>query len=158
VDVRLAPVGPELRERLLALAPRPEQERFAGRLTETLPAAEADAEREPVAILEGDEPVGFFVLHRGPAAGELAPERRDVLLRAFLVDAAAQGRGIATRALAALPDFVAERQPGVRRIVLSVNVRNPVAIRTYAKAGFADSGAFYHGGAAGPQHVFELWL
>jgi RimJ/RimL family protein N-acetyltransferase len=158
MDVRLAPVAPELHERLLALAPRPEQERFAGRLAETLPAAEADPEREPVAILEGDEPVGFFVLHRGPAAGELAPERRDVLLRAFLVDAAAQGRGIATRALAALPDFVSERLPGVRRIVLSVNVRNPVAIRTYERAGFADSGALYHGGAAGPQHVFELWL
>jgi RimJ/RimL family protein N-acetyltransferase len=158
MDVRLAPVAPALRERLLALAPRPEQERFAGRLSDTLPAAEADPEREPVAILEGDEPVGFFVLHRGPAAGELAPERRDVLLRAFLVDAAAQGRGIATRALAALPDFVSERLPGVRRIVLSVNVKNPVAIRTYARAGFADSGALYHGGAAGPQHVFELWL
>ena len=158
MDVRLAPVAPELRERLLALAPRPEQERFAGRLRDTLPAAEGDPEREPVAILEGDEPVGFFVLHRGPAAGELAPERRDVLLRAFLVDAAAQGRGIATRALAALPDFVSERLPGVRRIVLSVNVKNPVAIRTYARAGFADSGALYHGGAAGPQHVFELWL
>jgi RimJ/RimL family protein N-acetyltransferase len=158
MDVRLAPAAPELRERLLRLAARPEQERFAGRLTETLPAAEADPEREPVAILADGEPVGFFVLHRGPAAGELAAERRDVLLRAFLVDAGAQGRGIATRALAALPDFVAERLPDVRRIVLSVNVKNPVAIRTYARAGFADSGRLYLGGTAGPQHVFELWL
>jgi RimJ/RimL family protein N-acetyltransferase len=158
MDVRLAPVGPELRDRLLTLAPRPDQERFAGRLTETLPAAEADPEREPVAILEDGEPVGFFVLHRGPGAGVLAPERRDVLLRAFLVDAAAQGRGIATRALAALPDFVAEHLPGSRRIVLSVNTRNPIAIRTYRRAGFADSGALYHGGMSGPQHVFELWL
>jgi len=121
-------------------------------------APEADPDREPVAILEGDEPVGFFVLHRGPAAGVLAPEARDVLLRAFLVDASAQGRGIATRALAGLPDFVGERLPGVRRIVLSVNVRNPVAIRTYARAGFADTGELYLGGTAGPQHVFELWL
>jgi RimJ/RimL family protein N-acetyltransferase len=158
MDVRLAPAGPELRERLLALAPRPGQERFAGRLAETLPAAEADPDREPVAILADGEPVGFFVLHRGPAAGELAPEHRDVLLRAFLVDAAAQGRGIATRALAALPDFVAQRLPGVHRIVLSVNVKNPVAIRTYQRAGFVDSGRLYLGGAAGPQHVFELWL
>jgi RimJ/RimL family protein N-acetyltransferase len=158
MQVSLAPARPELRERLLGLAPRPDQERFAGRLADTLPAAEADPEREPVAILEAGEPVGFFVLHRGPAAGELAPEARDVLLRAFLVDAGAQGRGIATRALAALPDFVAAHLPGAHRIVLSVNVRNPVAIRTYARAGFADTGRLYHGGMAGPQHVFELWL
>ena len=158
MDVSLAPVGPQLRERLLALAPRPEQERFAGRLAETLPAAEADPAREPVAILEDGVPVGFFVLHRGPGAGVLAPEARDVLLRAFLVDARAQGRGIATRALAALPGFVARHLPDVHRIVLSVNVRNPVAIRTYARAGFADTGRLYLGGTAGPQHVFELWL
>jgi RimJ/RimL family protein N-acetyltransferase len=158
MDVRLTPVGPDLRERLLALAPRPEQERFAGRLAETLPAAEADPNRTPVAIVADGEPVGFFVLHRGPAAGPLAPAPRDALLRAFLVDARVQGRGIATRALGALPDFVAASLPGVRRIVLSVNVRNPVAIRTYQRAGFADTGALYHGGAAGPQHVYELWL
>jgi RimJ/RimL family protein N-acetyltransferase len=156
--VHLAPAAPDLRDRLLALAARPEQERFTGRLAETLPAAEADPDREPVAILEDGEPVGFFVLHRGPGAGPLAQQPRDVLLRAFLVDAAAQGRGIATRALASLPDFVAARLPGVRRIVLTVNVENPVAIRTYKRAGFADSGALYRGGAAGPQHVFELWL
>ena len=158
MDVRLAPAAPELRDRLLRIAARPEQERFAGRLADTLPAAEADPDREPVAILEGDEPVGFFVLHRGPAAGELAPAPRDVLLRAFVVDAAAQGRGIATRALARLPGYVGARLPGARRIVLSVNVRNPVAIRTYARAGFADTGELYRGGASGPQHVFELWL
>jgi RimJ/RimL family protein N-acetyltransferase len=156
--VHLAPAAPDLRDRLLALAARPEQERFTGRLAETLPAAEADPDREPVAILEDGEPVGFFVLHRGPGAGALTPEPRDVLLRAFLVDATAQGRGIATRALAALPGFVDARLPGVRRIVLTVNVENPVAIRTYRRAGFADSGALYHGGAAGAQHVFELWL
>jgi RimJ/RimL family protein N-acetyltransferase len=156
--VSLAPAVPDLRDRLLSLAARPEQERFAGRLAETLPAAEADPDREPVAILERGVPVGFFVLHRGPGAGVLAPEVRDVLLRAFLVDAAAQGRGIATRALAALPDFVAARLPGVHRIVLTVNVENPVAIRTYRRAGFADSGDLYLGGTSGPQHVFELWL
>jgi RimJ/RimL family protein N-acetyltransferase len=158
MEVRLAAVSPDLREALLRLAPRPDQERFAGRLAETLPAAEADPERTPVAILADGEAVGFFVLHRGPAAGVLAPEARDVLLRAFLVDARSQGRGIATRALAALPDFVAGHLPGVRRIVLSVNVRNPVAIRTYRRAGFADTGGLHHGGASGPQHVYELWL
>jgi RimJ/RimL family protein N-acetyltransferase len=158
MEVRLAAVAPELREAMLRLAPHPDQERFAGRLADTLPAAEADPDRTPVAIVADGAPVGFFVLHRGPAAGILAPEARDVLLRAFLVDTRFQGRGIATRALAALPQFVAAQMPGIRRIVLSVNVGNPVAIRTYQRAGFADTGALYHGGASGPQHVFELWL
>src|SRR3954447_22557884 len=157
MDVRLAAVAPELREAMLRLAPHPDQERFAGRLADTLPAAEATP-TAPVAIVADGEPSGFFVLHRGPAAGVLAPEPRDLLLPAFLVDTRFQGRGIATRALAALPDFVAAQMPGIRRIVLSVSVGNPGAIRTYRRAGFADTGALYHGGAFGPQHVFELWL
>src|SRR3954469_23336241 len=57
VDVRLVPVAAGLRERLLKLAPRPGQERFSGALAETLPVAEADPEREPVAILAAGEPV-----------------------------------------------------------------------------------------------------
>src|SRR4051812_42150593 len=52
MDVSPAPVGPDLRDRVLGLAPRPDQTRFAGRPSETLPEAEADPRRGPVAILE----------------------------------------------------------------------------------------------------------
>jgi RimJ/RimL family protein N-acetyltransferase len=149
-------VTPDLRPRLLALAPRPDQEPFAGRASDTLRAAEADPFRTPVAIVDDGRPVGIFVLQR--EAAPLAPGPHDLLLRAFFVDAAAQGRGIAGRALARLPDFVRHHLPAARRIVLSVNVRNPIAIRTYLRAGFADRGELYHGGAMGPQHVLELTL
>jgi RimJ/RimL family protein N-acetyltransferase len=152
--VELRPVSAALRASVLALAPRPEQERYAGRAADTLVAAEADPRRSPVAIVHDGEAVGFFVLHR--ETPPLAPAGDDVLLRAFFVDAAAQGRGIATRALGRLPDFVREHLPGIRRVVLSVNVRNPVAIRMYVRAGFSDRGELYHGGAEGPQHVLEL--
>jgi len=158
MDVTLVAVGPDLRDRILGLGPRPEQTRFAGRPTETLPEAEADPHREPVAILEAGEPVGFCVLHRGPGPDGLAPAPTDVLLRGFFVDAAAQGRGVATRALTRLPGFVAVRHPRARRIVLTVNTRNAAAIRAYRKAGFRDHGELYHGGAHGPQHVLELDL
>ena len=158
MDVSLHPVGSDLRDRVLALGPHPEQVRFAGHPAETLPEAESDPQRQPVAILADGEPVGFCVLHRGPAPGGLAPTPRDVLLRGFFVDAAAQGRGIATRALTGLPRFVADHAPGARRIVLTVNTRNPAAIRAYRKAGFLDRGELFHGGAHGPQHILELAL
>jgi RimJ/RimL family protein N-acetyltransferase len=158
MDVSLHPVGPDLRDRVLALGPRPEQERFSGTPAETLPDAEADPQRQPVAIVADGEPVGFCVLHRGPGPGGLAPTPADVLLRGFLVDAEAQGRGIATRALRGLPGFVARHAPGAQRIVLTVNTRNPAAIRAYRNAGFLDRGELYHGGAHGPQHVLELSL
>ena len=158
MDVSLHPVGPDLRDRVLALGPRPDQRVFAGAPVETLPVAEADPRRQPVAIVADGEPVGFCVLHRGPGPGGLAPAQSDLLLRAFCVDAAAQGRGIATRALRGLPGFVAQHFPGVRRVVLTVNTRNPAAIRAYRNAGFLDRGELYHGGADGPQHILELAL
>jgi RimJ/RimL family protein N-acetyltransferase len=158
MDVSLHPVGPDLRDGVLALGPRPDQRRFAGAPADTLPVAEADPRRQPVAIVADGEPVGFCVLHRGPGPGGLAPARSDLLLRAFFVGAAAQGRGIATRALRGLPGFVAQHVPGGRRIVLTVNTSNPAAIRAYRKAGFLDRGELYHGGAHGPQHILELAL
>jgi RimJ/RimL family protein N-acetyltransferase len=157
-DISLTHVGPELCDVVARLAPLPGQERFAGRPADALAAAEADPGRRPVAIVEDGAPVGFFVLHHGTSAGELAPDERDVLLRNFFVDAAAQGRGVASRALAALPAFVRAHRPGARRVVLTVNVRNPRAIRTYRAAGFVDTGELYLGGARGPQHVFVLAL
>jgi RimJ/RimL family protein N-acetyltransferase len=156
VSVELLPVTEAVRERVLALAPRPEQERFAGRPPETLPDAEADPDRHPVAIVEDGEPVGFFVLHRGAAPDAAADE--ELLLRAFFVDAAAQGRGIAGQALSRLGAFVAEHLPGARRVVLTVNVANPVAVRVYLRAGFADTGERSYSGAHGPQHILVLDL
>lgn len=157
-DISLTIVGDALREAVLALAPRADQERFCGRTRETLPAAQTAPDAHPVAILERAAPVGFFALHRGPAAGALTPTPEDVLLRGFFVDATAQGRGVATNALAQLPAFVGEHLAGARRVVLTVNVENPRAIRAYKRAGFVDGGDLYHGGAHGPQHVLSLTL
>ncbi len=157
MSVALALVGPVLREAVLALAPAPDQVRWCGLPAETLPAAEADPERLPVAILAGGAPAGFFVLHRGPGARPLAPPPGTVLLRAFFVDARAQGRGVAAGALAALPAFARAHLPGAEAIVLGVNQRNPAARRAYERAGFAATGALHHG-ELGPQDVLRLEL
>ena len=126
------PATGALREAVLRLAPLPEQERFGGRTDQTLPAAEQDPARHPYAVVE-DVPVGFFVLDETPSE---ADPSADLVLRSFFVDAA-QGRGVARRAVALLPGPVRDRHPA---------------------AGFVDGGALYLGGNAGPQHVLRLDL
>ena len=154
-DVALVRVSRELRDEVLRLAPRPEQEPFSGRADQTLPAAEADAGRTPYAIVLDGQPVGFFVLDTTPSE---ADPSADLVLRAFFVDARWQGRGVAGTAVRALAALVRREVPTARSVVLTVNERNPVARRVYLSGGFRDGGERYLGGAAGPQHVLRLDL
>ena len=149
----LSPVTPDLRPAVLALAPLPEQEDWSGRADETLPAAEADPHRSPVAVLdEQGSPVGFFVLDDSRNAWDA------LLLRAFFVDRGHQRRGHARRALQELPAYVREHLPGTRALVLTVNVRNATARAAYLDAGWRDDGELHLGGPLGPQHVLRLDL
>lgn len=150
--VAVPPDGP-LRAAVLRLAPTPEQEVFSGRADQTLPLAERHPDRHPYALVEDGVPVGFLVLDRTPSD---ADPSADLLLRGFFVDAAAQGRGVATRMLALLPDVLRDDFPAARSVVLTVNVRNPVARRVYVRGGFTDAGELFLGGSAGPQHVLRL--
>jgi RimJ/RimL family protein N-acetyltransferase len=152
--VRVPPDGP-LREAVLRLAPTPEQEQFSGRADQTLPLAERDPARHPCALVEDGRPVGLFVLDRTPSQ---ADPSADLLLRGLFVDASAQGRGVASRMVGLLPALVCADFPDARSVVLTVNVRNPVARRVYLRGGFVDAGELYLGGSAGPQHVLRLRL
>ena len=154
-DVALVPVTPQLRDAVLALAPRPEQEPYSGRADQTLPFAESQPTQTPYVITERGRAVGFFVLD---TAASPADASSDLVLRAFFVDAAAQGRGLAKAAVGLLPALVRADFPDVRRVVLTVNVRNPAARTVYLSGGFADDGELYLGGSAGPQHVLRLDL
>ncbi|MCW2616487.1 MAG: family N-acetyltransferase [Frankiales bacterium] len=146
----LVPVTADLRDAVLALAPRPDQEVFSGRAARTLPAAEADPVRHPVAVVDDNGvPLGFFTLDETGG---------DVLLRGFFVDQRHQRQGRARGALAELPGHVRARFPSAPAVVLTVNVRNPGAYAVYLAAGFADTGELYLGGPAGPQHVLRLEL
>lgn len=154
--VSVVPVGPAQRDVVLGLAPAPEQEAWSGAAAQTLPAAEADPRRHPYAILDEDgQATGFFVLDTTPSP---ADPSADLVLRSFFVDRAHQRRGLAGRALAALPGLIARELPGARSVVLTVNVRNQVARRLYLRHGFVDTGRRYLGGSAGPQHVLRLAL
>jgi GNAT superfamily N-acetyltransferase len=158
VTVTLSEVTADLRPRVLALAPLPEQEPFSGAARDTLPAAEATPGRDGVVALLDGEPFGFLMLDVGPEVRVYAPGDGVVGVRGVYVDAAHQGRGLGTAMLEALPDFARARHPGARSLALTVNVSNTRAIRAYLKAGFVDTGRLYHGGRLGPQHVLELAL
>jgi GNAT superfamily N-acetyltransferase len=156
--VRLVEVTPELRERVIALAPLPEQAGFSGRARDTLPPAERNPDRRPVTALDEDgEPVAFFVLDVGPTMPAVHASGT-VGVRAFYVDAAHQGRGVGSGIVRALPAFVREHYPDADRIALTVNARNAVAVRAYLRGGFHDTGERYEGGPLGPQHVLVMDL
>ncbi|WP_317386826.1 GNAT family N-acetyltransferase [Tritonibacter scottomollicae] len=82
----------------------------------------------------------------------------DLGLRAFMIDYHHQGRGIGRATLAALPNALRHLYPGARALVLTVNIRNQIAVRSYLQAGFVDTGDIHDGGLAGPQHVMRLPL
>ena len=162
-EVDLLPLSagsdPELLAAVLALRPLPEQERFSIPAAETLTAAAADPDRTPFAVVARGVPVGFGVLdRRGYLADLLDDPASAVLLRAFYVDAAHQGRGYGTAAARRARELAAALVPSARLLVLTVNEANPAARAAYARAGFADTGARYLGGAAGPQRVLVAAL
>lgn len=107
--------------------------------------------------IEDGGPLGLFRVDRGYSAYDFAAPD-EVGLRYFIVDHAQQGRGVAGAALAALPAMLTRDYPAARSIALTVNCRNAGAYRVYERAGFEDTGALYHGGGAGPQHVMRMIL
>lgn len=82
----------------------------------------------------------------------------DIGLRGVLIDVDHRGKGFGAQAMAALPALARARFPTATGLVLTVNVKNPQARAAYLKAGFADDGEIYHGGALGPQHIMRLVL
>lgn len=154
--VHVRPVTPDLREAVLRLRARPEQDGFVSPPAHTLPDAEQCQGSQPMAILLDDAVIGYYRIDR--SARSLAGRDRDAEalgLRSFQLDAAWQGRGLGTLALDALLADLALRHPQACRIVLTVNCDNAAALALYRGAGFADSGTLYHGGRSGPQHL--LW-
>ena len=79
-------------------------------------------------------------------------------LKSFMIDAGRQGQGVGTAAVRALDAYLPARYPGIRSVVLTVNMANPAAIRTYRAGGFVDTGEIYEGGRAGPQLVMRMPL
>jgi GNAT superfamily N-acetyltransferase len=169
--VRLDRTTPEvalLRQAVLRHRLAPGQTKYTGLPVATLPAADADPDRFPFAVVRTGVPltdevaardacVGFGIIERGGALTPLvdAPERA-VLLRAYYVTPEWQGRGVGRTACAAplLDLLVVGLAPATAEIVLCVNEANHMAHRVYAGAGYVPTGRRIVG-SEGPQLVMS---
>ncbi len=151
--IRVAPVTQALAAQVRALRVAPEQYSFVGDIAFNLVDAERDPRSDAMAILDGDEVIGFYRLDYAPTIVAWQPIAASVGLRAFLIDRRHQGRGYGTLAIAACCADLRRRHPDRKLLALNVNCINRSAIRAYRKAGFVDTGELYFGGRAGPQHL-----
>jgi RimJ/RimL family protein N-acetyltransferase len=157
VELReITPDDLDLRAVLAGQTLRPEQHEFATIAAETLPLSDQDHDWLPVAVVAGGVPVGMFVLDLRGYMRALDDNPATVLFRAFYIAPEHQGKGYATAAVSATGAYVRQRLPGVTRVVLGANHRNPVAVAAYLRGGFVMTGQDYLGGLIGPQHVMEL--
>ena len=110
-------------------------------------------------VIEVDgEVVGFFNLDVVYGDRYDFAEPGDLGLRSYLIDERHQGKGYGKAACQALGAYLRNHYANHPAIVLTVNCRNQGAYKAYLSAGFEDTGALYHGGAAGPQHIMRMTL
>jgi GNAT superfamily N-acetyltransferase len=120
--------------------------------------ATLDRGQDAWAILWHGDVVGFLVIDQGFAAAHAFARPGEPGLRSVLIDAARQGEGIGTAAMAGLRGLMAADYPAAESLVLTVNEANPGARAVYLKAGFVDTGALWLGGRSGPQNILRLML
>ncbi|KQZ59101.1 hypothetical protein ASD53_05840 [Lysobacter sp. Root559] len=152
--VRVVPVDDALADAVRALRVAPEQLQFVGETAFNLDDTRRDPSSEAMAVLAGDQVIGFYRLDFHPeAVGGRAFDELSVGLRAVVIDRERQGRGYGAQAMDACCDDLRRRHPQLRLLALTVNCRNLAAIAAYRRSGFVDTGELFLGGAAGPQHL-----
>ncbi len=153
--IRIVPLDRTQVARVAHLTLRDDQTRYS------LPPAEAlmqDGPFDHFMIGTSDMAVGYFRIDRDYAGHMDFALPGELGLRAFSIGAAFQGRGLASAACHALGPVLAARYPWAASVALTVNRANAAAYRCYLAGGFADTGALYLGGRAGPQHIMRLEL
>ncbi len=152
--VRVCVVNAGLEDAVCALRVAPAQRASVGDVDFNLADARRVPGSEAMTILAGDAVVGFYRLDHVVAVVSPRPLGAGTVgLRAFLLDARWQGRGLARLALRACCDDLARRWPAAMLLALNVDCANLVALAAYRGAGFVDTGALVAGGAAGPQRL-----
>lgn len=138
----------------MRLQVRADQRDFVSPAALTLPDAERAPGSTPMAILHGERVIGYYrIEHSARSVTTYEVGDHALALRSFQIDAAWQGRGLATQALAALLNDMTDRHPSAERVVLTVNMRNVAAVTLYRRGGFEGSVELYHGVRSGPQYL-----
>lgn len=152
--VILKPFSSEYVEELNSFELPEEQAQFTALPSKILEAIEG---QHRIVILDEDEPVGFFILHKTERVKEYSDNPNAMLLTALSVNYSKQGKGYAKQAMFLLRDFVKTEFPDCDEIVLAVNHKNIPAQSLYAGVGFTDTGRRKNG-PIGEQFILKLLL
>lgn len=117
----------------------------------------------PFRIVLNGETIGFFTLNffcpiQSQADEEYYGGERYCRIESFMIDQNYQRQGFGFNAFRAIITLLKSDFPQINALKLSVNFRNEAAKSFYRKCGFFDMGKVYHGGSAGPQHIYRMEL
>lgn len=154
--IELDCLKPRYQSKILEMSLTTEQEQFASSPLAFLADKTIGVDHH-VIMIEGDV-LGFFKLDRYFAEQNDFAPARSLGLKTFVIEPSFQGQGLGQRTVNALPKYIKSHYPNFNAIYLTVNCNNHAAKHCYLKGGFIDSGEFYFGGPAGPQHVLYLDL
>ncbi len=154
--VSLARLGPEDKARFAHIRVLPKQEVFSGTPEEAF--AEDPVRFDLHGIFVDGAPVGLFKIDRAYHHDIPICAQGALGLRAFMIDADYQGRGIATAVVRAMQAHLAGQYPDRPSVDLTVNHVNKAAIACYLKGGFVDTGQDWLEGRAGPQDLLRMAL
>ncbi|ENM5767336.1 GNAT family N-acetyltransferase [Vibrio mimicus] len=130
-----------------------EQLRFAGTAEEFLQDGSDTAHLH--VIKQDGSIVGFFKLDIAYSESYQFCPSDGLGLRFFVIDKSQQGKGLGTKAVKGLFDYLKKSYPSFKSVYLTVNCKNQAARACYLKGGFEDNGEQYLGGPAGPQHIMR---
>lgn len=154
-QIHLAPLGKDAFRRVQHIWIPDDQVLWAGSIQHAFGVEEPEIDFH---VIETERrAVGFFKVDRGFDRNAFA-QPHELGIRAFKINFADQGKGLAGCAVASLAPYLRAQYPGRPSAVLTVNMQNPAAITCYLKGGFVDSGDIFTGGIAGPQHILRMAL
>jgi len=139
--VHVHPVDAALAARIATLQLAPGQYPYVGDVAFNLADARRDPMSDAMAVMAGDQAIGFYRLDLTPRAviGRELPAPH-LGLRSLLLGREWQGRGLGTAAMHACCVDIRRRHPDRRWLALLVDCGNHAAIAAYRRTGFRATG------------------